>query len=204
MSWVREDGCSECNESIGLHGVKGPWSRRVKRAKVALLFVLATALALVIRVLRGDRQMKGVVSAMTANKEIVRRLVEGVWGERNLAVIDELVAPGYIGHSATQPEPLLGPKGFKEFVGVYQAAFPDATITIEDLVAEGDRVATRWTGRGTHKGELMGIDPTGKEVTVSGFTISRIADGQVAEEWELFDALGMLAQLGVVPEFAQA
>ena len=141
---------------------------------------------------------------MSANKEIVRRVVDGVWRDRNLAVVDELIAQDYVGHDPTQPEPIQGRDGFKQFVGTYQSAFNDATVTIDDQIAEGDQVVTRWTGRGTHTGELMGIAPTGKEVTVSGMTVSRLAGGKIAEEWELMDALGMLVQLGAVPQPATA
>lgn len=141
---------------------------------------------------------------MSANKEIVRRLVDEVWGNRNLKIIDELIAPDYVGHDPTQPEPIRGREGFKTFVGMYQSAFQDATVTIDDQIAEADRVVTRWTGRGTQTGELMGIAPTGKEVTVSGITVSRLADGRIVEEWELIDALGMLVQLGAVPQPATA
>lgn len=141
---------------------------------------------------------------MSANKEIIRRVVDGVWMDRNFAVVDELIAQDYIGHDPTQPEPIRGRDGFKQFVGMYQAAFHDAAVTIDDQIAEGDRVVTRWTGRGTHTGELMGIAPTGKEVTVSGITVTRLAGGKIAEEWELMDALGMLVQLGAVPQPATA
>lgn len=141
---------------------------------------------------------------MSANKEIVRRLVNGVWADRNLAIIDELIAPDYVGHDPTQPEPIRGPEGYRQFVGMYQAAFEDGMVTIDDEIAEGDLVVTRWTGRGTHTGELMGIAPTGKEVTVSGITISRLANGKIAEDWELMDALGMMVQLGAVPQPATA
>lgn len=141
---------------------------------------------------------------MSANKEIVRRVVEGVWRDRNLAVIDELVAQNYVGHDPTQPEPIRGRDGFRQFVDMYQSAFDDATVTIDDQIAEADRVVTRWTGRGTHTGELMGIAPTGKEVTVSGITVARLAGGKIAEEWELMDTLGMLVQLGAVPQPATA
>jgi len=139
-----------------------------------------------------------------ANKEIVRRLVDGVWADRNPAIIDELVAEDYVGHDPTQPGPIEGRDGFRQFIATYQSAFEDATITIDDLIAEGDNVVTRWTGRGTQSGELMGIAPTGKEATVSGITISRLANGKIAEEWLLFDALGMLIQLGAVPQPATA
>jgi steroid delta-isomerase-like uncharacterized protein len=141
------------------------------------------------------------VSADT-NKEIVRRLGVEPW-EGNLGVIDELVAPDYVGHDPAQPE-MQGPEGIKEFITGYLAGFPDGRITIDGQFAEGDMVATRWTGRGTHQGELMGSPPTGKQVTVSGITISRVKNGKVVEEWSNWDTLGMLQQLGVVPAMAGA
>jgi predicted ester cyclase len=89
-------------------------------------------------------------------------------------------------------------------VSTYRAAFPDARITVEQQLAEGDLVATRWSGRGTHDGELMGVSPTGKQVTVSGLTISRLEGGKIVEEFQNWDTLGMLQQLGAVPELAYA
>jgi steroid delta-isomerase-like uncharacterized protein len=116
-------------------------------------------------------------------------------------VIDELVAPDYVGHDPSQPE-LHGPEGVKGFVTTYLSAFPDGRITIDEQLAEGDLVGSRWTGRGTHQGDLMGIPPTGKQVTVSGITVSRLKDGKVVEEWSNWDTLGMLQQLGAVPSMA--
>ena len=100
------------------------------------------------------------------NKAIVRRLFEEPW-KGNLKVVDELIDRKYVGYDPSNPEPLRGPDGFKEFVSEYRAAYPDVRITVNDQIAEGDKVATRWTGRGKHDGELMGISPTGKQVTVS-------------------------------------
>jgi predicted ester cyclase len=82
---------------------------------------------------------------------------------------------------------------------MYRTAFPNIHVTIEDQIAEGDKVVTRWTGHGTHQGELMGIPPTNKAVTVTGIAIDRIVAGKIVEHWENFDQLGMLVQLGVVP-----
>ncbi len=84
-------------------------------------------------------------------------------------------------------------------IGMFRAAFPDLNITIDDQVSEGDKVVTRYTFRGTHKGDLMGIAPTGKQVTTIGISIERFVDGKVVERWEVFDQLGMMTQLGVVP-----
>jgi steroid delta-isomerase-like uncharacterized protein len=136
------------------------------------------------------------------NKAIVRRAFEEPW-KGNLDVIDELIATQYIGHDPASPEPLRGPAGVKEFISTYRAAFPDARITVEQQLAEGDLVATRWTGRGTHEGELMGITATSKRVTVSGLTISRLEGGKIVEEFQNWDTFGMMQQLGAVPALAQ-
>lgn len=137
------------------------------------------------------------------NKAIVTRAIEEPW-KGNLAVVDELVASDYVGHDPASPEPLRGPEGVKEFIATYRAAFPDAQITVKQQLAEGELVATRWSGRGTHEAELLGIQPTGKQVTVSGLTISRLSGGKIVEEFQNWDTLGMLQQLGAIPEMARA
>jgi steroid delta-isomerase-like uncharacterized protein len=137
------------------------------------------------------------------NKAIVRRLFEEPW-KGNLEVVDELIASDYVGHDPANPEPLRGPEGVKEFISTYRAAFPDSRITVEQQLAEGDLVATRWSGRGTHEGELMGIQPTGKQVTISGLTISRLVGGKVVEEFQNWDNFGMLQQLDAIPALAHA
>ena len=131
------------------------------------------------------------------NKEIVRRLTEEPW-RGNYDVIDEHVAADYVGHDPAMPDPIRGAAGLREFVRTYQDAFRNARVTVEEQLAEGDLVATRWNARGIHEGEIMGIPPTGKETTVTGITISRLKDGKVAEDWLNWDALGMLVQLGAV------
>ena len=107
------------------------------------------------------------------------------------------------GHPAA-PGPFHGKAGYKEFITSYVAAFPDGKITVDDQIAEGDIVASRWTARGTNTGELMGMPATGKEVTVSGIAYTRIVDGKVRESWNSWDTLSMLQQLGVVPQVAAA
>ena len=137
------------------------------------------------------------------NKAIVRRLLEEPW-KGDLRVIDELVDRKYVGYDPSIPEPLRGPEGFKENISTYRAAYSDARITVDDQIAEGDKVATHWTGRDKHDGDLMGIAPTGKQVKVSGLTLSRLANGKVVEEYTNWDTLGMMDQLGVIPEPAHA
>lgn len=137
------------------------------------------------------------------NKEIVRRVATEPW-TGNFDVIDELVAEGYVGYDPAMPEPTRGRQAMKDFFSLFLSAYPDAALTIEEQIAEGDWVATRWTGRGTQKGDLMGIPATGKQVTVSGLTLSRLEGGQIAEEWSNWDTLGMMIQLGAVPAPATA
>ena len=115
----------------------------------------------------------------------------------------ELIATDYVYHSPGSPD-MRGPEGFKQLISMYRAAFPDLLMVIDDMLAEGDRVAVRWTATGTHRGELMGIPPTGKRVTTSGLIISRFAGGKVVEDHEVIDSLGMMQQLGVVPTPEQA
>ena len=136
------------------------------------------------------------------NKTIVRRAFEEPW-KGNLEIVDELYASNYVGHDPSMPEPLHGPKGVKEFISTYRAAFPDARLTVEQQLAEGDLVATRWTGSGTHEGELMGITPTGKQVTVSGLTITRLEGDKIVEAFVNWDTFGMMQQLDAVPVLAQ-
>src|SRR5436853_7123174 len=136
------------------------------------------------------------------NKVLVRRFYEEGFNQRNLALVDELCTIDHLFHNT--PATLHGREEFKHLLSVYLTAFPDARFTVEDAIAEGDRVASRYTFRGTHQGDLMGIAPTGKQVTVTGIIINRIINGKSEEGWLNFDALGMLQQLGVVPAPGQA
>ncbi len=132
------------------------------------------------------------------NKALVRSFYEEVFNNKNLASVDAFVDPHIIEHDLPLGLP-VGIEGTRKFIGMYLAAFPDLRITAEDMVAEGDRVMVRFTLRGTHKGELMGIAPTGKQVTITGIQILRVASGKIVENWVNLDALGLLQQLGVLP-----
>ena len=132
------------------------------------------------------------------NKEIVYRLND-IW-QGDLEIVDELVAEDYTNHNPIVPDAPPGPDGFKQNVAALLTAFPDIDWTIEDVIAEGDKVVFRVDGKGTHEGELMGIEPTGREITLSGIVIFRIHDGQVVERWAQFDTIGMLRQLGAPPD----
>ena len=133
------------------------------------------------------------------NKALVRRAYEEIFDQGNLAVVDELISPDYIEHDPNFPQPVRGPEGLKQYFMVFRTAFPDTHVTIEDMVAEGDTIAVRHTYRGTHKGDLMGMPPTGKQVTVTGIVIHRIANGKFVESWVNADNLGLMQQLSVVP-----
>ena len=132
------------------------------------------------------------------NKALVRRFYEEVFNRKNLASIDEFVDSQIVEHDLPPGLP-VGSEGTRLFIGMYLAAFPDLHLAVEDIMAEGNEVTARFTIRGTHRGELMGIHPTSKQVTVTGIQVMRIADGRIAENWVSFDALGMLQQLGVIP-----
>jgi steroid delta-isomerase-like uncharacterized protein len=134
-----------------------------------------------------------------ANKSLCRRFFEDVWNNRNMAVIDELFADDFVRHAGSEPEFGAGPGSVRNLLNHYSSAFPDTRFTIEDIVAEGDKVVVRWTARGTHQGHLEDIPPSGKPVTVAGTSVVRIANGKMAEVWDNFDALGMLQQIGAVP-----
>jgi steroid delta-isomerase-like uncharacterized protein len=135
-------------------------------------------------------------------KTIARKVFEDVQSQGNLALVDEIVANDFVGH--TPPADIHGPEGAKQYDAMLREAFPDMQITVEDQIAEGDEVATRWTCRGTHEGEFQGLPPTGKRVTMSGLTVFRIANGKIVEGWSRPDLLGLLQQLGAVPELEQA
>ncbi len=136
--------------------------------------------------------------SLEENKAIELRFFEEVVNKGNLAVIDELVAANFVDRCAL---PGVAPdrEGYKQFFAAAHSAFPDFHSTLEDMIAEGDKVVQRFTVRGTHKGEWMGIAPTGKQIEVGGIAIHRLAGGKIVEDWASMDMLGMMQQLGVVP-----
>ena len=139
-----------------------------------------------------------------SNKALSRRLLDEAFNAGNIDVVDELVTTDFVNHDAAMPEAMIGPDVAKATIGGYRAAFPDLRITIEEQIADDHAVATRWSAKGTHQGDLMGVPPTGKQATVTGITIDKIVDGRIAESWTNWDTLGMLQQLGVVPVLATA
>ena len=138
------------------------------------------------------------------NKAIFRRYVEEVSNKGNLDLADEIF-DRYISHQSDGRTEERGPEDVKHFISEFRQAFPDFRSVIEDQIAEGDKVVTRWKAGGTHQGEFRGIPPTGKTVTVTGIGIFRFSDeGKVVESWDNMDQLGMMQQLGVIPEPGQA
>ena len=134
-----------------------------------------------------------------ANAQVSRRLLEEAFGQGRVELVDEHVAADSVDHDPANPEDVRGPAGLKEQISMYRAAFPDLQFTVEDIIDQDDRVVIRWSSRGTHQGELMGLAPTGKIVTVTGISIDRFADGKVAESWTNWDVLGLMRQLGAAP-----
>src|SRR4030067_2191008 len=129
------------------------------------------------------------------NIELVKRFFEEVWNKGNLSLVDEVLAPDYEDYNRPPGTP-RGLKGYKANVNMIRSAFPDIRFTLDQVFAENDHVAIRLTGHGTHKGNFMGIPPTGKQVSFGGMTFIRIQDGKVAERWGISDIPGLTQQLG--------
>jgi steroid delta-isomerase-like uncharacterized protein len=132
------------------------------------------------------------------NKTIARRFNDEVWDRGDLAALEELFAEDAVDHGAIPDQP-PGREGHKYQLNLFRSAFPDLRVTAEDIFSEGDKVAYRWTGRGTHQGELMGIAPTGNEVTFRGIDVLRVEGGKVVERWSEYNALEAMQQMGVLP-----
>jgi len=133
------------------------------------------------------------------NKAIVHRFMEEVVRKGNLVSANEIFAADFVYHPPPSGLPTRGPEAIIQRVTTIRTAFPDIQYTVEDEIAEGDKVVHRLTGRGTHRGEFLGIPPTGKQVTWTVMAIYRIADGKIAERWLNVDDLGIMQQLGAIP-----
>jgi steroid delta-isomerase-like uncharacterized protein len=132
------------------------------------------------------------------NKALVWRFVDEVQSRGNIDLIDEICAPEFVNHSAPPGIP-ADREGVKAVTAMFRGAFPDSYFTVEDMMAEGDKVATRKTFHGTQEGEFMGIPPSGRSVSMGLIDIVRISDGRVVEHWSMGDSLGLMQQLGVIP-----
>ena len=144
-----------------------------------------------------------VSKSTEANKATNRRFYEEVINQKQLAVLEEVASTNYVSHSFPPGLP-PGREGLKAFVGAFHAAFPDGHLSIDQMIAEGDTVATRLTFRGTHTGDFLGIAPTGKQVAVPALDMARYADGKLVEHWGGPDQMSLMQQLGVVPMPGQA
>jgi len=160
--------------------------------------VVALLLALVLGACQPAVQPTPTPDTAKQNAALARRVLEEAANQHKLELIDELLTPDYVLHDPANPM-VQDRETFKQFLNGHYAAFPDIQWTIEDVVAEGDRVVVRWILTGTHEGPLMGIPPTGKQVQMWGISIYRIAEGKVAEEWAVADVMGFMQQLGVIP-----
>jgi steroid delta-isomerase-like uncharacterized protein len=132
------------------------------------------------------------------NKALIRRFNEEVFNKRNLAAVDEFITPDQVDHSLPPGLPRTR-EGTRQAIGMTLTAFPDLNLKVEEMIAEGDKVVTKYTTCGTQRGAFGSLPPTGKRVAVSGIVIARIEDGKIAEQWGLDDRLAMLQQLGVIP-----
>ncbi|MBX3082421.1 MAG: ester cyclase [Anaerolineae bacterium] len=132
------------------------------------------------------------------NKAAVRHFIETAFNQHDLGGFPDYYSPNLIDH-ALPPNMPQGLEGRKMLASMFFTGFPDIRVTIEDMVAEGDKVVAYWSATGTHQGDLMGIPPTGKYVTISGMAIDRLQGGKSVEHWEIIDQLGLMQQLGVIP-----
>ena len=133
------------------------------------------------------------------NKDKMRRFLEEAFGQGKAEVVDELLHSDFVCWDPnSETGEIRGAQTIKSEIEYFRNAVPDLTYTVEDQIAEGDKVLMRWTARGTHQGELQGLPPTGKRVKVAGMVISRSAEGKFVESWEVYDTLGMMRQLGLV------
>jgi predicted ester cyclase len=152
-----------------------------------------------------DTPQPAAAVATERNKAIVRRFVDELWNGARFDVADEIFAAECIPHTHTahhnaEARQRHGPRHIKAIVAAWRAAFPDWRIEITDLFADGDKVMLLTVGRGTHRGELLGIAPTGRRVTFTGMRTFRIVEGKIAEYWVLWDWLGLWQQLGTIPQ----
>ena len=141
--------------------------------------------------------------ATDQNKNLVRRFFDEMCNQRKLNIADELFASNHKYHDPQTPSG-SGPEGMKQVISTYQTAFPDAHWHVVETISSDNDIVTRWRATGTQKMELNGIPPTGKSVEVQGIWIHRFSNDKITESWNVWDTLGMLQQLGVVPVMEQA
>ena len=138
------------------------------------------------------------------NKAIVRRLCGEVWNARRLEVVNEIISPSHALHGTITEGSEIGPEAYKATVTRFLTGFPDLRFSIDDMIAEDEKLVVSWNISGTHKGEFMGIPATNKKVSVDGITIHHIVNGKIMDSYASWDVLGMIQQLGVAPPLGQA
>jgi steroid delta-isomerase-like uncharacterized protein len=132
------------------------------------------------------------------NNIVARRFGEEVWGKGDMQVADDVLAEDFVEHNPAPGQP-PGREGHKQVLKLWRAAFPDLTLTVNDVFTAGDKVALRWTAQGTHAANLMGMPATGRDVTLTGIDILRVVNGKIVERWGEFNGIEMLQQLGFLP-----
>jgi steroid delta-isomerase-like uncharacterized protein len=133
------------------------------------------------------------------NKALFRRFVEEVFNKGDVSTIDELLAPNFVEREVLPPGTPSGREGVKQLTMMFRTAFPDFNVSIDDMIAEGDKIVARTTWNGTQKGEFMGIPPSGKRVSFDVIDIIRLSGGKFVEHWGVMDSSAMMQQLGVIP-----
>jgi steroid delta-isomerase-like uncharacterized protein len=136
------------------------------------------------------------------NKAVIRRIIDS-FNQKDAAILDEVCTPDFVSHDPANPQ-VRSREDYKQWITGFFTAFPDLHFSLEDILAEGDRVAYRYTLRATHSGSWRSAAPTGKSITVTGISITRLRDGKSAELWSNTDALGLVQQLGLIPAPGQA
>jgi steroid delta-isomerase-like uncharacterized protein len=133
------------------------------------------------------------------NSMLIRRWFEEVWNHGRMEAIEEMASPDVIGHGQAQHATDIGLKEFRVFATDLRGAFPDMKVTIDDVIEQGDKVVARWTATMTHRGQFLGMAPTGKTATITGTSTQRISGGKIVEGWDNWDQLGLLVQIGAIP-----
>ncbi len=136
------------------------------------------------------------------NKTLIREVIEEVWNKGNVEAVDRYFSPDYVDHNPL-PGQAPGPEGYKQSVGAIRDAFPDLHLTLEDILGEGDKVAFRYTMRGTHRGPFMDMEPTGNTFSVEGMIFARVVEGKAVERWANLDTMGLMQQIGAIPSPGQ-
>ncbi len=134
----------------------------------------------------------------TTNLDVLRAIMEEVWNKGNMDQIEDYVASDFVGHST--PTDIHGPDGYKQFFLKLRSAFPDIHFTIESELSDESLIMGRWNATGTHLGEFMGIPPTANQVQFGGVTTGFVINGKASEGWTYFDAVGLMRQLGALPD----